>query len=80
MTLDPENIRRALSDQIRVELVDKGITQRELAERIGITTGALSRYMQGHREMPMTTYLAISDALILGPDELMRSAVARSRR
>ncbi|WGH92128.1 helix-turn-helix transcriptional regulator [Auritidibacter ignavus] len=80
MTVDIDDMHRALAVQIRVELAGLGMSQKELAARVGITEGALSRYMKGHREMPMTVYLEVSNVLGVEPDYLMRSAQARLRK
>lgn len=48
-----------------------GITQRELAERIGITEVSLSRYITGDREPKADTLANIATALFTTSDHLL---------
>lgn len=44
-------------------LIGTGMTQKELAERVGCTRPAMSLYLRGKRRMPMQTMTACLDAL-----------------
>jgi len=70
-------LEAALSKQIKVELVERGMEQKDLAEAIGIERATLSRYMTNRRPMPMQTFFAVAEALGLPPRELMTRAEAR---
>jgi len=77
MTTDVTRLEEAIAKQIKVELVERGLDQKELAERIGIHPVTLTKYMKGQRSMPMPTFFAVADALGLSPRELMTRAEAR---
>lgn len=67
-----------LAHQIRVELVERGMSQGELADLAGVGRPALSGYMQGHRSMRMDMFIRIAGALGIAPSELLERA-ARPR-
>ena len=77
MTTEVTRLEEALAKQIKVELVERGMDQKELAERIGIHPVTLTKYMKNQRSMPMPTFFAVADALGLSPRELMTRAEAR---
>lgn len=70
-------LEAALSKQIKVELVERGMEQKDLAEAIGIERATLSRYMTNRRPMPMQTFFAVAEAFGLSPRELMARAESR---
>lgn len=75
-----EGLETAIATQIRVELAENGMEQRDLAEAVGIESATLSRYMTGKRSMPMPTFFRVADALGLSPQTLMQRAEARLAR
>lgn len=72
-----EQLEAALALQIKVELVERGMDQKDLAEAIGIDRVTLNRYMKQHRSMPMPIFFKVAEALRLSPGELMDRAEAR---
>jgi plasmid maintenance system antidote protein VapI len=70
-------LEAALATQIKVELVEHDMDQKDLAAAIGIESATLSRYLRGHRNMPMPTYFKVAEALGLSPQVLMQRAEAR---
>lgn len=72
-----ERLEAALSLQIRIELVERGMDQKDLAEAIGIEKATLSRYMTNRRPMPMQTYFKVAEALGLTARTLMERTEAR---
>lgn len=72
-----ENLERALSTQIRVEMVDRGMEQQELAEKVGINRVTMNRYLKNHSSMPMPIFFKVAEALGLSPREMMQRAEAR---
>jgi len=54
-------------------LQEMGISQIELAARIGVTRAAMSRYLSGDREPRFATLLRIAEELEVGVDELLRT-------
>ena len=64
----------SVGDRIRSALRFRGITQRELAERVGLTEQAISRYVHGSRT-PLPKYLSrISRALDIPYDHLLHGS------
>ena len=57
---------KALGKRISEMLQEQGIQQKELAERIGITETAMSRYINGTREPNMATALHTTSDYLLG--------------
>lgn len=72
-----ERLEAALATQIKVELVERGLDQKDLAEAAGMDRVSLSRYMTGKRSMPMPTFFKVAEALGLSPRVLMERAEAR---
>lgn len=66
MTKQPgtSQVQDAIAATLRAELAArKGMTQRQIAERIGLGTTVLNRYFQGTREIPSPILFAITDAM-----------------
>jgi Predicted transcriptional regulator len=72
-----EQLEAALATQVKVELVERGMTQTELAEAAGVGRPAMNRYLKGHQSMPMPTFFAVAEVLGLSPRVLMERAEAR---
>jgi transcriptional regulator with XRE-family HTH domain len=72
-----ERLEAALATQIKVELVERNMHQKDLAEAVGIGRPAMNRYMKGHQSMPMPTFFRVAEALSLSPQVLMQRAEAR---
>ncbi|NWL34477.1 helix-turn-helix domain-containing protein [Paenarthrobacter nitroguajacolicus] len=72
-----EKLEAALSTQIKVELVERDMTQKDLAEAIGVGRPAMNHYLKGHKSMPMPTFMKVAEALGLTPVTLMARAEAR---
>ena len=77
MTTYGDRLEAALLVQIKVELVERDMTQQDLAKKMGIDKATLSRYMKGHTAMKMGTFYEIAEALGVTPQELMRRAGCR---
>ena len=75
-----ERLEAALATQIKVELVERGMDQKDLAEKVGIERATMNRYMTGKRSMPMPTFFRVAEVLGLSPRELMAAAEARIAR
>jgi transcriptional regulator with XRE-family HTH domain len=72
-----ERLETALSTQIKVELAERGMDQKDLADAVGVERATLSRYMTGKRSMPMPTFFKVAEALGVSPRVLMERAEAR---
>lgn len=80
METNATRLEAAISHQIKVELVERSMDQKDLADAVGIERATLSRYMNNRRPMPMATFFAIAEAFGLSPRELMERAEARIDR
>jgi transcriptional regulator with XRE-family HTH domain len=72
-----ERLEAALSTQIKVELAERDMDQKDLADAVGVERATLSRYMTGKRSMPMPTFFKVAEALGLSAQVLMQRAEAR---
>lgn len=72
-----ERLEAALATQIKVELVERDMDQKDLADAIGIERATLSRYITGKRSMPMPTFFKVAEALGTTAQALMQRAEAR---
>lgn len=75
-----EGLEASLATQIKVELVECGMDQKTLAERVGIHPVTLTKYMKGQRSIPMPVFFDIATALGVSPRALMERAEARLER
>ena len=75
-----ESLEIALAKQIRIELAEREMDQKDLAEAIGIARTSLNRYMQNKQSFPMPVFFSIAEAFGLSPKTLMERAEARIDR
>ena len=75
-----EGLEASLATQIKVELVEAGMDQKTLAERVGIHPVTLTKYMKNQRSIPLPVLIDIAVALGVSPRELMERAEARLAR
>jgi len=72
-----ELLEAALAKQIKIELAELEMDQKDLADAVGIGRSPLNRYMQNKQSFPMPVYIRIAEALNLSPKTLMERAEAR---
>ena len=77
METNATRLEAAISMQVKVELVERSMDQKDLADAIGIERATLSRYMNNRRPMPMAIFFAIAEVFGLSPRVLMERAEAR---
>lgn len=75
-----ERLEAALAIQIKVELAERDMDQKDLAEVAGVERVTLNRYLKGHRSMPMPVFFRVAEALGVTPQVLMQRAEARIDR
>lgn len=75
-----EGLEASLATQIKVELVERGMDQKTLAERVGIHPVTLTKYMKNQRSIPLPVLIEMAVALGISPRELMERAEARLAR
>lgn len=72
-----EGLEAALAIQIKVELLERGLDQKTLAERVGIHQVTMTKYLKNQRSMPLPVLIDIASALGVSPRMLMQRAEAR---
>lgn len=72
-----ERLQEAAGRQIRAERAALGITQSELAEKIGKNQQTVMRYENGKRDIPVDDLALIGKAFGIGLIELLRRAEER---
>ena len=72
-----EQLDRALATQLKVEMADRGMEQKELADKVVINRVTMSHYMTCKRSMPMPTFVKVAETLGLTPSALLARAEAR---
>lgn len=75
-----DQLEAALILQIRVEMVERDMHQKDLSEAAGLERATLNRYLKGHRSFPAPTLFKIAGSFQMTPSELLRRAEARVER
>lgn len=73
-------VATSLGILIRHAAEDQGITLVELSERSGVPRGSLYRYIDGDRDMKISTIEAIATALGMDAGVLLHDAIQHARR
>ena len=60
-----------LKNRLKEVLEEKNITQKELAIRIGVTEGTISRYVNGKRKISLLNIFKIANCLNVPMEELI---------
>lgn len=71
------DIQAALVTQVKAEMAAKDMKQSDMAERSGIPTSTLHRYLNGSRDIPMPVAFSMASALELSLIELFQRAERR---
>lgn len=66
-----KDMRDVFSKQLIKSLKRSGLTQRKLADKIGATESAVSRYLTGSRVPNLYFLVKLSEALDTTPNELL---------
>jgi transcriptional regulator with XRE-family HTH domain len=73
-----------LNDQvrhnIRAEMTRRDVSQRGLAEALGVAQSSLNRMLKGHQALRLADVGSIARALMVDPDVLLRKTTTRRRR
>lgn len=77
MTNYEDRLHVAMAAQIKVELAERAMDQKDLADAIGIHAVTMTKYMKGQRVPSMSTFYKIAEALGISPRVLMERAEAR---
>jgi len=80
MATEDEQLEAALLKQVRVELAERGMQQKDLAAAMGIEAATLSRYMQSKRGISMAVFYKMAAGLKMPPGELMQKVELRAKQ
>ena len=69
--MNKDDYKRIFAKNLKQLLYDRGLTQREFAEKTGITEGGVSRYIRGERSPQISQLYTMSRALRCTTDELI---------
>ena len=72
--------RRSIADQLRAERAAAGLTQVQLAEKVGVSGATVIRWEKATRDIPAVALLAVGEALDISPREFMAHAQERFER
>jgi len=71
VTLDRRQVLRSLGTQVRRVRLERGMRQEDLAVALGLSVAYVSLIERGRRNPPITTVLALAEALNASPTELL---------
>ena len=66
---------RAAIDAVKAARVDHGLSQRELARRLGKPASFVNKIEIFERRLDIVEFLAIADAIGITPDKLLRNVI-----
>ena len=73
-------LENALIAQVRVELAERNMHQKDLAAKMGIAPSALNRYLRQERGISMKVFAAMAEGLGMHAWDLMRVVEARAAK
>jgi len=77
---DYDKLNRLIGDELRMELVRRKVSVTEMAKRLGISRGTLSKYLNGAgTPIPATTVMAICFFLNCNAVRVVQNAYARAK-
>ena len=65
-------VRRSLGEAIKVHRTQRGMTQELVAERLGVSRQAVSKWESGASDPSTTNLLALAKLFEISPEELLR--------
>lgn len=81
MALNEEKYWTAISTIIKMEMTANGnMSQAKLATAAGVGREAMNNYLSGKREMPITVFMRVADALGVTPHWIFQEAEKRMGR
>jgi len=76
VTVDRKSVLRGLGSQVRRARTARGMRQEDLAVALGLSVAYVSLIERGRRNPPITTVLALAEALHASPTELLAPQAA----
>lgn len=77
MTKEVTEVTRKIAMQLRIAIAKKDTapSNQWIADRTGITSMTVGRYLKGERDIPMPSFVAMCTALDVDPAKIMRLAL-----
>lgn len=69
-----DRLEESLALQVRVELTERGMTQKELADQVGISVPTMNMYLKGRRSIPIQTLAKIAGIFGVAPSVILGRA------
>ena len=77
MATEDEQLEEALLTQVRVELAERGMLQKDLAAAMKIEPATLNRYLKSKRGISMAVFYKMAAGLGMSPGQLMEKVELR---
>jgi transcriptional regulator with XRE-family HTH domain len=71
---DEAKASQSIAAQLRAVVAVQGILKKDLAEKSGVAVNTLSRYLNGHRDIPVPAFMQICKSLGVDPGVLLNEA------
>lgn len=76
--MDIENpITQSIAEQLRERIAGKKIQMKDIASETGIAVVSLSRYVNGKRDIPASSFALICKAINLDGGEVLRNSIEK---
>lgn len=75
MAVEIDPIYRRLGDQFYCRRMSLGLTQQELADRVGISRAAVASMETGRQRILLETIIKVGAALRIAPSKLLRGII-----
>lgn len=73
--MEQENlITASIAAQLRASIAEQNVLKKDLAERSGLSLVTLSRYLNGHRDIPVPAFMAICSLLGVDAGSIVNQA------
>lgn len=70
--MDKDLIQRTFSRKLRIEMENREVSQRELANIMGVSESTISRYLSGERMPTIYQLIEIAESLWCTPNDLLK--------
>ncbi len=70
---ETQNVRKSLGEMIKEHRIRCGMTQEFVAEQLGVSRQAVSKWENGTSEPSTTNLLALAKLFCISPEDLLRS-------
>lgn len=65
---------QSIAAQLRAVIAAKGVLKKDLADKSGLAVNTLSRYLNGHRDIPVSVFMEMCQVLEVDPGTILNEA------